>query len=489
MILALVYPHQLYADQPAVRGADEVWLVEDPLFFSQYRFHRQKLILHRATMQEFAACLSERGIRTKTIEAASLDHTGDVAQMAVQRGATEVRVTEPHDDWLKARLTTACHQAKLPLEVLPDPHFVTDLTWAEPWMRGRKRYFFTEFYVRQRKAMGILLEPDGKPVGGQWSFDTDNRRRLPKSKAVPYVAQPSKRDSVSEAEAYVQQHFPNALGDPTAPFPYPVTPADSEDWLHDFLDNRLYDFGLYEDAISVEETTLFHSVLTPMLNIGLLTPAQVVEAALRRRDQDPLNSLEGFVRQVIGWREFVRLVYTHLGPRQRTTNALGHQNPIPSSLYDGTTGIPPVDTVIRRTLKSGYCHHIERLMILGNFMALIEVEPDAVYQWFMELFIDSYDWVMVPNVYGMSQYADGGLMTTKPYVSGSNYILKMGDFPRGPWCEIWDALYWRFVDKHRDLFLRNPRLSLAVRTLDKMDDRKPQLLRVANDFLRELHGQ
>jgi deoxyribodipyrimidine photolyase-related protein len=186
----------------------------------------------------------------------------------------------------------------------------------------------------------------------------------------------------------------------------------------------------------------------------------------------PLASLEGFIRQIIGWREFMRGVYVAKGRQQRTRNVWGFTRKIPQSFYDGTTGIPPIDDTIRKVLDTGYCHHIERLMVLGNVMLLSEFDPDDVYRWFMELFIDAYDWVMVPNVYGMSQFADGGILSTKPYISGSNYLMKMGDYPKGGWQTTWDALFWRFLDVHRAFFLQNPRMGMLIRTFDAMPAEK-----------------
>lgn len=487
-MVALIYPHQLLDRSPVLNEADEVWLVEEPLFFAQYHFHRQKLILHRASMREYAEQLEAEGFKVRYLEADAVPNTEFVGELLVKAGYRSATVIDPNDDWLHEKLTRGCADANISLKVIADPSFLTSEPLVTKWTTPRRKYFFTEFYMQQRKELGILLESDGTPTGGRWTFDTENRKRLPGKLRVPIISRLLPRPSVEEAEMYVRDHFPHAIGDPHVPFQYPVTHAQAATWLDGFLAERFHDFGAYEDAISQTETTLFHSVLTPALNIGLLTPRQVIDAAMEYRDQVPLNSLEGFIRQVIGWREFMRIIYQGQGRRQRTSNALGHHRPMPSSLYDGTTGIVPVDTVIRRALQTGYCHHIERLMILGNFMVLLEIHPDAVYQWFMELFIDAYDWVMVPNVYGMSQYADGGLTTTKPYISGSNYLLKMSDYSKGDWCEIWDALYWRFVDKHRDLFLKNPRLSLAVATLDRMGDRFPHLMTVAEKFLVEIHG-
>jgi deoxyribodipyrimidine photolyase-related protein len=197
--------------------------------------------------------------------------------------------------------------------------------------------------------------------------------------------------------------------------------------------------------------------------------------------------LEGFVRQIIGWREFIRAVYEQVGTIERTKNYWGFTRKIPASFYTGTTGIEPIDNSIKKVLKHGYAHHIERLMVLGNFMLLCEFDPDEVYRWFMEMFIDAYDWVMVPNVYGMSQFADGGLMATKPYISGSNYLMKMGDYKKGDWQPIWDGLFWHFMDKQRSFFLQNPRLGMLVRTFDKMaPEKRVQHLLTAQKYLDSL---
>lgn len=361
--------------------------------------------------------------------------------------------------------------------------FLTPLSAIETWPSLKKsRWFFTSFYREQRIALSILLEPGNKPVGGSWSFDTENRKRLPAKIALPAVWSPPETTFIAEARRTIREDFPNALGSDND-FRYPITPKDAERQLDDFLEHRLPLFGDYEDAISTRSTILFHSVLTPALNIGLISPTQIIRAALAHQSRVPLNALEGFIRQVIGWREYVRLVYHHFGRIQRTRNALHAANPIPASLYTGTTGIRPVDHVIQQILETSYAHHIERLMILGNFMCLCRIHPDAVYQWFMELFIDAYDWVMVPNVYGMSQYADGGMMTTKPYVSGSSYLKKMSDFAAGPWCDTWDALFWTFVADHRPLFETNPRSRMLCKHLDKMGSELTNHRRRAETYL------
>jgi deoxyribodipyrimidine photolyase-related protein len=286
----------------------------------------------------------------------------------------------------------------------------------------------------------------------------------------------------------VRQHFSNAYGQ-AAPFAYPTNHAEAAAWLDEFLAARLQHFGAYEDAMVMQEPLLYHSLLTPMLNIGLLNPQQVVDKTLAFAAVHalPLNSLEGFIRQIVGWREFIHQVYLRAGRQQRSTNYWGFTRQIPPQFWTGATGILPIDTVVKKALATGYNHHIERLMVLGNFFLLCEFDPNAVYHWFMEMYVDAYDWVMVPNVYGMTQFADGGLMTTKPYISGSNYLLKMSDVAKGPWTAVWDGLFWRFMHVHRNYFTQNPRLGMLVGTFDKMPaEKRAAHLAVAHQFLHQL---
>ncbi|MCY2982537.1 MAG: cryptochrome/photolyase family protein [Planctomycetota bacterium] len=484
---ALVYPHQLFAKHPAVSAADTVVLVEDPLFFKQFQFHAQKLVLHRASMSEFAEQCKQLGKKVHRIESKSIAHSGEIGPILKAMKIKTACVVDPTDQWLTQRVAKGCRDANIDLTWLEDTSFLTPTDVMQRWAENRKHYHFTDFYMQQRKRLQLLLDDKGKPLGGKWTFDTENRKRLPKGTSVPELPKPTQRPSVAEAIRYVAKEFPNAPGE-LSEFFYPVTHVDAASWLEVFIDQRLCDFGDFEDAISKQEAFLFHGVLTPMLNIGLLTPEQIIERVLAKSEQVSLNSLEGFIRQVIGWREFIRVVYIHAGSKQRTQNAWNLTRSLPSSFYSGTTGIVPFDQSVKRTLKYAYCHHIERLMVLGNFMLLCDISPDSVYQWFMELFIDSYDWVMVPNVYGMSQHADGGLMTTKPYISGSSYILKMSDYPKGDWCEIWDALYWRFIDREREFFSSNPRMRVMVGQLDRMGKKLDHHREVSERFLEKLHG-
>ena len=486
MHAALIYPHQLFPEHPAVEDADVCVLVEEPLMFTQYRFHAKKLLLHRAAMRSFAKRLKERGSEIHYIEAKELATTGDIAEKLKKLGVTHTSVVDPCDDWLLKRLTTGLKHAEIALTVLDDPHFLTPLKVFSEFASENDNLFFTEFYVQQRKRLNILLDSDEKPLGGKWSYDPENRKKLPRGLELPTLEWPEPDSAVTSACRYVDKNFPEAIGEPQG-FYYPTTPEQAESCLDDFLEHRFSQFGDYEDAIHKENAFLFHSVLTPALNCGLISPQRVVDKTLEYAEDVPLNSLEGFIRQVIGWREYMRGVYIHYGSEQRTTNFWEHRHPLPDAFYDATTGIEPVDNVIRRVLKHAYCHHIERLMILGNFMLLCEIDPDEVYRWFMELFIDAYDWVMVPNVYGMSQYTDGGLITTKPYISGSNYVLKMSNFSKGPWCKIWKGLYWRFIHRHRMFFKGNPRMAVMVSQADRMGNRLKEHIQVAEQYLQQLH--
>lgn len=485
----LIFPHQLFLPHPGVQKQIPVWLIEEWLFFRQYRFHQQKILLHRASMKYYENRLRKQGHVVHYIEATQPESDVRllIKKMAT-KGINTLHYVDPTDQWLHKRINTSAQKANIKLHRIHSPNFLNTTESLQDFFDGRKTYFQTDFYVAQRKQRKLLLEPTGKPLGGKWTYDAENRAKMPKGLTPPPLQSAPENEWVIEAKKYVSKHFNHHYGN-THQFIYPVTHADAERWLHQFMEERFAQFGTYEDAMVRNENYLFHSVLTPMLNIGLLSPQQILDAAIDtwKTKQIPLNSVEGFIRQITGWREFIRIVYEREGSKQRTKNYWGFTRKIPESFWKGTTGIPPIDMIIKRLLKTGYCHHIERLMVLGNFMLLCEFDPDEVYRWFMEMFIDSYDWVMVPNVYGMTQFADGGLMTTKPYISGSNYLLKMGDWEKGSWQQIWDGLFWRFMQEHRDFFSQNPRLGMLLNTFNKMPEAKRNAhLSIANDFLNQL---
>ena len=494
MEVTIVYPHQLFAEHPSLQPGRPVALIEDPLFFGTdpqwpMQVHCQRLLLHRCSMSVFADDLRSKGFTVLERRHHQADDTQAHLRALFEMGYRHFHLADPVDDLLNKRLHGFIECSGCKLEISATPMLLTpDSVIAEHFSSGRKP-LMAKFYEMQRKRLNVLLEVDGAPVGGRWSFDADNRKKLPKGIVVPSEPKAGSSAVVDRSRQELEQENLPLIGQWNQ-FAYPLDHASAEAWLQVFLKERFRDFGAYEDAISTRHRVMWHSVLTPMLNIGLLTPQQVLNRTLERAAAGdvPLNSLEGFIRQIIGWREFMAAMYKRHGGEMRKGNFWAFDDrPIPEAFYRGTTGLPPIDDAIHHALDTGYCHHIERLMLLGNILLLCGFHPNRVYRWFMELFVDAYDWVMVPNVYGMSQFADGGLFTTKPYLSGSNYVRKMSDYRKGEWCEIWDGLFWSFIKTHEDFFRGQYRLAMMARNLDRMD---PEVLlhhqRRAGEFLDSL---
>ncbi|WP_405291924.1 cryptochrome/photolyase family protein [Algibacter sp. Ld11] len=475
----IIFPHQLFQESPIFESSAPIYIIEEFLYFKQYPFHKQKIAFHRASMKYYADFLQNK----KKLDVTYIESISDLSDIRKliphlkEQGVKHINYIDPTDNWLQKRLENGCLQHSISIKTFSSPLFLnTKDELGDFFRKDKKKYHQTTFYTEQRKKRNILIDSDNKPIGGKWSFDAENRKKYPVKKTPPAIQFPDNNSYYTEAKLYVEKHFNNHLGDLTEHTLYPTNFKTTKNWLNQFFEHRFMEFGAYEDAIVAENSILNHSVLTPMLNVGLITPKQVIEACLlyAKHNNVPINSTEGFIRQIIGWREFIRGIYEARGIDERTTNFWKFDKKIPQSFYDGTTGILPIDKTIKKILKTGYCHHIERLMVLGNFMVLCEFDPDEVYKWFMELFIDAYDWVMVANVYGMSQFADGGLLATKPYISGSNYLMKMSNYKKGNWQNTWDGLFWRFMHKHRDFFLSNPRLGMLVKMYDKMPAEKQQ---------------
>ena len=488
----LIFPHQLFSQGPLLTSSEPFVLIEEHLFFHQYKFHKTKLCFHRASMKAYEQFLQKQNKTVQYISA--IDKRSDI-RVYIESIATKVDSLTcyyPHDNWLQKRLEQACEKHTITLHYkFETPYFITSSPWSNSFFKSSKQKFHqTTFYKQQRKKHRVLITENNKPEGGKWTFDKENRKPYPKQKQAPSIFFPEKNSFVVEAKIYVGKHFANNYGEFRSWF-YPINFEDSEQWLQQFFEFRFHEFGHFEDAIVEHELILNHSVLSPLLNVGLLTPKQVLSKAIAFANENnvPINSVEGFVRQILGWREFIFGIYEVKGSKERTTNFWKFSKPMPESFYTAATGIAPVDKTIKKVMGSGYCHHIERLMVLSNFMLLCEINPDEIYKWFMELFIDAYDWVMVPNVYGMAQFADGGLMSTKPYISSSNYIRKMSNYKSGNWEQIWDALFWRFMHVHRSFFESNPRLAMLLSNWDKKSEQdQNKLLNTAERFLQQLHS-
>jgi deoxyribodipyrimidine photolyase-related protein len=487
----LIFPHQLFCDSPLLRNGHEIYLIEEFLFFKQYAFHKQKIAFHRATMKSYQKFLEGKGNKVNYIE--SLNELSDIRKFdkyIAKSAIASVHIIDPTDDWLEQRIRKSTENCKLLIH--PNPQFLNTKENLKHFFKKDKKFFLqTTFYKQERKRWNILLDEEKKPTGGKWTYDIDNRKKYPKDKTPPPVQFPKRSVIWDQAVEYTKKNFPNLPGNLSKEPFYPINFEQANEWFEQFLAHRFYDFGSYEDAIVKEASILNHSLLSPLLNVGLLLPGEIVNRGLAfaARENIPLNSTEGFIRQIIGWREFIRGMYETKGRFSRKRNFWNFDRKIPICFYDGSTGIDPIDHTIKKILKTGYCHHIERLMILGNFMLLCEFDPDEVYRWFMELFIDAYDWVMVPNVYGMCLYADGGLLSTKPYIGGSNYIKKMSDYPNGKWQEYWDGLFWRFIDKHQAFFFSNQRTSMLAYSYKKMSEEKRlQHLENADFFIKNKLG-
>lgn len=460
----LLLPHQLLEE---AGDNEEVVLWEHPHFFEAYDYHVQKLLLHRASMQAFQERFGTGYI--------GLDEGPD------WEAYEEVHIHDPVNHGLLEDLKTAADEHNVDLIVHETPVFLATRRFNRSYFEDNE-YHQLSYYRAMRERHDVLVEQDGSPVGGKWSFDPENREKLPDDHEPPAVPSFS-NDHVEEAKDWVRERFPDNPGSMEG-FRWPSTHEEAREQLDRFLEERLADFGRYQDAFEPDLDYGYHSLLSSSLNIGLLTPEEVIEATLEaHEDQEyPLNSLEGFLRQIMGWREYVRALY-QLEPGMAEANELGHDRPVPPQFYTAETGFEPVDRAIERTLDNAYTHHIERLMVLGNILLLLGTDPDAVHDWFMELFIDAYEWVMVPNIYGMSQYAWPEMMT-KPYVSSSNYVDKMSHYG-GDWEDGWDSLYWAFIDRHSDLIEEIPRMKVMLSHLDRMNEETLQEHRDRADEVRE----
>ena len=489
MDISLIFPNQIFKESDLLNESKKIYLIEEYLFFKQYKFHKQKILFHRMTMKSYHSYLIGKNFDIEYIDSTNSKSDIKTFIKSLDEKIKKIKIYDPVDNWLLKRIKEECTLKKIEIEIYNNSLFINTNDDLNQFFRSDKKKFFqTSFYKQQRVKLDVMMIGE-KPEGGKWTYDDQNREKYPKDKVPPKINFPEKNELFYEALDYVNKNFKDNYGTINEEIIYPYNFKLANQWLDNFFKTRFDEFGPYEDAVVKEKSILNHSVLSPLINTGLINPTNLVKSALKYYYQNNIriNSCEGFLRQIIGWREFIRGVYVCKGTEERNKNFWNFKKKIPKSFYDGTTGIEPVDDTIKKINESAYANHIERLMIMGNFMLLCEFDPDEVYKWFMELFIDSYDWVMVPNVYGMSQFGDGGLMSTKPYISGSSYVLKMSNYKRGEWCSIWDSLFWNFIDKQRDFFITNPRMRMLVSSYDKMDIAKKEgLITSAHNFLNKL---
>jgi deoxyribodipyrimidine photolyase-related protein len=451
----IIFPHQLFEDISILKKYEKIYLIEHPVFFG-YRekkliFNKKKLILHLASMMNYCDYLSKSLKKSiNYIKITSIPEKNRRAFDFIKEIDGDIAFYNPVDHFLFRQIETYCQKNKREFEVIETPNFITsdaELRKYYTSVKTKKKPFFqTSFYKWQRDRLHILS-------GSKLSYDAENRKPIPKGTEIPVVVFPKETDYIKRAVAIVDKEFLHNYGTCQG-FWCPITFVDAKKWLDIFINERLKSFGTYEDAIvepdsKYKNAFLFHSGISSSLNIGLLDPKYVVQRILEKGKGVAINNIEGFIRQVIGWREFSRYTYIHIYKEMTTTNYFKAENRLNQRFYDGTVGLSIMDATIKKAFDTGYLHHIERLMIMGSLMNLMGIHPDDVYAWFMEFAVDSYDWVMINNVYSMALYSDGGLTTTKAYISSSNYeMVRKSDYKKGEWCDIWDSLYWSFIEKH-----------------------------------------
>lgn len=490
--LLVVQGNQLFPPDALRHQKDAlIYLAEDYQACTYLQHHKHKLVLILSAMRAYADMLRQAGFtviyQKLDDQSATLSYTDKLGRVIEKYGCRTLLHFEMQDKSMARRMAHFVAAHNLRHRVLPSPMFLTSREAFAEWRATRKTPRMVDFYKWQRKRLKILVDQDGKPAGNRWSFDSENRKRLPGSVPVPQLPPPGPNPHLDAVKRLVAERFSRHVGS-VDNFALPTTRGAALDWLEDFFEQRFTCFGDYEDALTTRSDAVFHSVLSPLLNIGVLTPRETIHAALvfAEREGVELNNLEGFVRQIIGWREFMFGIYCTDGAAMMRGNFWNHHRRLRADWFRGTTGMLPLDNVIAKAIRMGWAHHIERLMVAGNMMLLAEIHPDEVYRWYMELFVDAAEWVMVPNVYGMALFADGGTITTKPYVCGSNYLRKMGDYEDGEWNTLLDGLFWRFIRKHRPFFEQQPRLRMLCKHLDNQTpQRRSSLQQAEQQFLRD----
>jgi deoxyribodipyrimidine photolyase-related protein len=479
-MIYLIFPCQLFSDIKHLKNAQHIYIIEEPRYFTDFAFHKLKLAYHRASMKTYYDKIKKK---LKSCKINYIDYTDATNKFYTNLTKTHqksaIYYMDTADIILNAKLDrlikNIIRQDTLNFLIKPTEFPDIKKIIINP---TSNRYSHDKFYKYQRLKLNILLDKQNRPLNRKWTFDTENRLPLPKNHVPVQISfiKPNKyiHKIIQEAKTYTEQNFPNNYG-LLDNFIYPINSRQSLVWLVQFLKKRLLNFGSYQDAVSDQDMFVYHSVLSPMMNIGLLTDMQVLKISyeyyLANKAKISIQSYEGFIRQIIGWRNYVYLIYNLERENLYESNQLNHQNKINKNWWTASLNIPVLDFIINKIINYSYAHHIERLMYLGNFMLLCRIHPKEVYRIFMEWTIDAYDWVMVPNIFGMSQYASN-IMMTRPYFSSSNYIRKMSTFTKsGDWSDIWQALYYSFIGSNVILFKKNYAIAPQVNNWKAKSDK------------------
>ncbi len=489
MKLFLILGNHLFNPKYLKEYSDHIfYMAEDNGLCTFQKHHKLKILLFLSSMRSYRDELKEK--KYKVVYKDCENNFKETYEKKLEKTIKEFKIKsvtffEIEDKPFEKKIKLLLKKINIQFKQINSPMFITSREEFQKFLENKKKPLMANFYKLNRTKLNILMKKDGTPIGGKWSFDEDNRKKLPSSTSIPKQPSFKLTSHTKNLKLFVENNFKNHPGS-TENFWFPTNREQTNKLFDDFLKNKLNLFGDYEDAVSEKSNTLFHSALSPLINIGLITPLEIVEKLKKMENKIKINSFEGYVRQIIGWREFMRGIYQNYDDKMQKMNFFNHKKKMRSSWYNGTTGLEPLDYAIKNAENFGWSHHIERLMILSNIMNLCQINPRQVYKWFMEMFADSSDWVMSPNVYGMGLFSDGGIFATKPYICGSSYFLKMMHFKKGEWCKTMDGLYWNFINRNRKFFLKNPRLSMMVRIFDKMNlERKKNILSAANKFIKQ----
>jgi len=499
--LILVLGDQLSHDIAALRAADkarDIVVMAEVMEEGTYvPHHPKKIALILSAMRHFAQELRDEGW---TVAYTRLDDAenagsipGELLRRADESGAHAVDATRP-GEW---RLIEALEALPLDMRLHEDDRFICSHREFDDWAEGRKQLRMEYFYREMRRKTGLLMEGDA-PAGGKWNFDHDNRKPAPADMLRPAPCHFAPDEITQEVLDLVSARFGDNFG-ALRPFDFATTRAQALEALEHFVTRLLPGFGDYQDAMLQGDPYVHHSLISPYLNIGLLYPVEICRRAVEewQAGRAPINAVEGFVRQIIGWREYVRGIYFREGPDYVTRNALEHTAPLPALYWGAETRMNCVSHAVGQTRDLAYAHHIQRLMVTGNFALLAGVSPTVLHEWYLAVYADAFEWVEAPNTIGMSQFADGGLLASKPYVSSGNYIHKMSDYcgdchysvreKTGERACPFNLLYWHFMDRHRPRLERNPRMAQMYRTWDRMSpERRETILQEGDAMLERL---
>lgn len=513
--LVLILGDQLDDDLSALDNfdpaQDAVWMAENKREATHVWSHKKRLVLFFSAMRHFRKALESRGysVHYHALQADAQHDSGqtfaDILSATINaKRPKRIVMTECGDARVQSMLASCATEHDLALQIRPDRHFYCDLDTFEAWADGRKSLVLEDFYREMRRQHNVLINSEGKPTGQAWNFDKDNRESFGKDGPanLPDLLAYEPDEITQTVIAMVSSRFDDHPGALDA-FDLPVTRQDALAALDDFITNRLADFGPYQDALWTGMQFAYHSRLSAALNLHLISPRECVDAAVGayKADKAPINSVEGFVRQILGWREFIRGIYWREMPGYLERNALGAELPVPAAFWDGKTDMACISDAMTNVIDNGYAHHIQRLMVLGLFSLVAGVHPRTFHEWHMAMYLDAIDWVSLPNALGMSQFGDGGLLGTKPYCASGNYINKMSNYCKNCRFDYKKAsgdnacpvttLYWDFLDRHADLFEGNRRMVFQLKNLEKKreDPDQMQAIRTAASRLKERIAQ